>query len=113
MCAPWLWAVQSVDPLVLQSLEFLGEFWVELFESLDEPFDDFEESFDEFDESPDPLEESDELLDPDPDCPCPDPHTGPPWRNTSRMARAIAVPGDWNRAPLPIHRKHRSIDENA
>jgi hypothetical protein len=93
MCAPWLWAVQSVDPLVLQSLEFLGEFWVELFESLDESPDDFEESFDEFDESPEPFDESEELLDPDPDCPWPDAHAGAACREATRTARAIAVTG--------------------
>jgi hypothetical protein len=37
----------------------LGEFWVELFESLDEPFEFFEDSPEEFDESFDPFDEFD------------------------------------------------------
>src|SRR5689334_1470067 len=71
-----LWVVQSLDPFVVcsvdQSLEFLGEFCVELSESFDESpdecdesFETFDESLDEFDESPEPFDESDPLLEPE------------------------------------------------
>jgi hypothetical protein len=58
---------QSLVPFELQSLVRLGEFWVELLESFDEPFELFDESLELLDESLDPFEEfeSDELLEPE------------------------------------------------
>src|SRR4029078_7688527 len=67
MWALRLCVVQSLDPLLVcsvdQSLEFLGEFCVELSESFDESFDECDESFDVFDESLEELDESPEPFD--------------------------------------------------
>ena len=95
----------------------MGEFWVELSESFDEPFDECDESFDEcdesleeLDESPDPFDESDPLLDPELDCPWPDADAGRNGAPTSKMTSAIVVPGSRNRAWFRILRMHRRID---
>ena len=94
----------------------MGEFWVELSESFDEPFDECEESFDDFeesleelDESPDPFDESDPLLEPELDWPWPDADAGRSGAPTSKMTSAIVIAGYWNRTRFRILPRHRRI----
>lgn len=75
-CAPWLCVVQSLLLFVVQSLEFFGEFCVELSESFDESCELCDDSPDECDESFEPFEEfesfEDESPELDPELLCPE-----------------------------------------
>jgi len=110
MCASRLWVVQSLELLVVQSLEFLGEFWVELCESFDESLEVCEESPDELDESPDPFEESDELLEPELDCPWPDASAGLAAKRIKHPASMVPMPACLRDRTRHIPDNHRRID---
>jgi hypothetical protein len=55
-CPPALFVDSSVVPFDEESLEFLGEFWVDSFELLDESPEFLDESPDEREESPEPFD---------------------------------------------------------
>lgn len=65
--APWLCVVQSLLLFVVQSLEFFGEFCVELSESFDESRELCDDSADECDESFEPFEEFESFEDESPE----------------------------------------------
>ena len=66
-CAPWLCVVQSLLLFVVQSLEFFGEFCVELSESFDDSCELCDDSPDECEESFEPFEEFESFEDESPE----------------------------------------------